>query len=256
MAANEPNIKKWFKEYAEVLQKLHIESPEYIWSGDEMGVQTVLKEEKYLGEVNEPLYSTVSADQGGTSTVLSFINAVGCVCPPLVIHKGQWVQANWSDGMPHFIKLAATSKGYITKHQFHQYGICFVQYLTKIGKLGHTHLLIIDSHKSHVYNLAFFEMREHNIHVMAIPPHASHILQPLDSTPFVQLNWCFFKVFWPAWWESMSVGNIQSGFHKTGIFPMNMGAIPKTKFAPAQDTDSKKIQQFWVTRFHVLIDLL
>ena len=35
MAANEPNIKKWFKEYAEVLEKLHIESPEYIWSGDE-----------------------------------------------------------------------------------------------------------------------------------------------------------------------------------------------------------------------------
>ena len=38
MAANEPNITKWFKEYAKVLQKLHIESPEYIWSGDETGV--------------------------------------------------------------------------------------------------------------------------------------------------------------------------------------------------------------------------
>ena len=180
MAANEPNIEKWFKGYAEVLQKLHIESQEYIWSGDEMGVQTVPKEEKYLGEVNEPLYSTVSADQGETPTVLSFLNAVGCVCPPLVIHKGQWVQANWSNGMPHFIKLAALSKEYITKHQFQQYGIHFVQYLAKIGKLDHTHLLIIDSHKSHMYYLAVFdEMREHNIHVMAIQPHTSHILSPL-----------------------------------------------------------------------------
>ena len=116
IAANEPNIKKWFKEYAEVLQKLHIESPEYIWSGDETGVQTVLKKEKYLGEGNGPLYTTVSADQEETSTVLSFINAVGCVCLLLVIHKGQWVQANWSDGMPHFIKLAAASKGNITKY--------------------------------------------------------------------------------------------------------------------------------------------
>ena len=117
------------------MEKLHIESPEYIWSGDETGVQTVPREELYLGEVNEPLYSTVSADQGETSTVLSFMNAVGRVCPPLVLHKGQRVQANWSDSMPHFIKLAATSKGYITKHQFHQYGIRFVQYLTKIGRL-------------------------------------------------------------------------------------------------------------------------
>ena len=28
MAANKPNIKKWFTDYAEVLQKLKIESPE------------------------------------------------------------------------------------------------------------------------------------------------------------------------------------------------------------------------------------
>ena len=97
---------------------------------------------------------------------------------------------------------------------------------------------------------------------MAIPPHTSHILQLLDSTPFVQFkcNWqakllewnftkgeevlanrFFFEVFWPAWRESMTVGNIQSIFHKTGIFPVNMSAIPKTKFARAQVTDSKKI---------------
>ena len=95
----------------------------------------VPKEKKCLEEVNEPLYSTVTVDQGEMLTVLSFVNAVGCVCPPVVIHKGQRVQANWSDGMPHFVKLAATSKGYITKHQFHQYSICFMQYLAQIGKL-------------------------------------------------------------------------------------------------------------------------
>ena len=75
---------------------------------------------------------------------------------------------------------------------------------------------------------------------MAIPPHTSHILQLLDSTPFVQFkhNWqakllewnftkgakvlanrFFLEVFWPAWRESMTMGNIQSGFCKTGIFP-------------------------------------
>ena len=142
-----------------------------------MGVQTVPKEEKYLEEVNEPLYSTVAANQGEKSTVLSFMNTGGCVCPPIIIHKGQRVQANWSVGMPHFVKLAATSKGYITKNKFHQYSICFVQYLAQIGKLDRTHILIIDSHKSHVYNLPFFEeMRANNIHFMAIPLHTSHIL--------------------------------------------------------------------------------
>ena len=54
------------------------------------------------------------------------------------------------------------------------------------------HILLIDSHKNHVYHLPFFdEMQENNIHVMAIPPHTSHILQALDSTPFAQFkkNW-------------------------------------------------------------------
>ena len=87
------------------------------------------------------------------------------------------------------MKLAATSKGYITKEKFHEYGIRFVKYLSDIGRLDQTHLLIIDSHKSHVYHMAFFdEMRENNIHVMAIPPHTSHILQPLNSTPFAQFK--------------------------------------------------------------------
>ena len=269
MAANEPNIRHWFVEYNQVLKDLNIQSPEYIWSGDETGIQTVPKEERYLGEVNEPLYSQVAVEQGDTSTILSFVNAIGCVCPPTIIHKGQRVQRNWVDGMPANMKLAATSKGYITKEKFHEYGIRFVKYLSDIGRLDQTHLLIIDSHKSHVYNMAFFdEMRENNIHVMAIPPHTSHILQPLDSTPFAQFkrNWQnrlldlnsannakilanshFFEVFLPAWRESMTVAKIQSGFRKTGVFPVDMGAIPKAKYAPSQVTDSKN--SCWLHKF-------
>ena len=184
MVANKPNICKWLAEYAQVLADLKIESPDYIWSGDKTGVQTVPWEEKYLREVNEPLYSQVAADQGETSTVLSFVNVVRCVCPLMVIHRGQYMQANWSERMPSFIKLAATSKCYIKK-----YGTHFIKYSQSIGHLHQNHLLIIDSHKNYVYNLTFFdEMRENNIHVMAIPPHTSHILQPLDSIPFVQFR--------------------------------------------------------------------
>ena len=31
-------------------------------------------------------------------------------------------------------------------------------------------------------------MKANNIHVMAIPPHTSHIIQALDSTPFAQFK--------------------------------------------------------------------
>ena len=109
--------------------------PEQIWSGDETGVQSIPKEDKFLGEVKKPLVNQVPADQGETSTVLTFVNTVGRVCPPMVIHKGQRVQREWATNMPISVRLAATTKGYITKQKFHEYGVCFVKYLALFNLL-------------------------------------------------------------------------------------------------------------------------
>ena len=64
MAANEPNVQKWFVEYKQVLNDLGINSPEQIWSGDETGVQNIPKEEKVIVVKRKPAYQTVDADQG------------------------------------------------------------------------------------------------------------------------------------------------------------------------------------------------
>ena len=120
------------------------------------------------------------------SIVLTFVNTVGRVCPPMVIHKGQHVQRDWPTNIPISVTLAATTKGYITKAKFHQNGVHFIKYLDLFNLLNRLNLLIIDSYKSHVYNVAFYEeMKEHNVHVLAILPHTSHLVQALDSTPFV-----------------------------------------------------------------------
>ena len=61
-----------------------------------------------------------------------------------------------------------------------------------MGLADKKHLLIIDGHKSHLYNLPFYEaMRANNIEFLTIPSHTSHVLQPLDSVPFAQFkrNW-------------------------------------------------------------------
>ena len=273
MAANEPNVHKWFTEYEGVLKDLGINSPEQIWSGDESGVQNVPKEELVIGATGTPAHQTVSGEQGETSTILSFVSGVGKVCPPMVIHHGQCVQQYWMTDAPVRWHVAAMTKGYIMKHKFHEYGIRFVWYLKTHGLLDCPHLLIVDSHKSHVYNVAFFEeMLENNIHVLAIPPHTSHIVQALDSTPFAQFkNWqrllldynCkhhgqvlgkgdFFSLLVPAWRHAMTVSQIQSGFRKMGIYPVNFEAIDKAKFTPSEVTDSKKCFEKSVHYFFAL----
>lgn len=120
-------------------------------------------------------------------------------------------------------------------------------------------VLLLDGHGSHVYNIEFLQMMTaNNVHVFCFPPHTSHLLQPADVSIFKSLksNWTteglkftrdtggkkvgrqhFFNVFTPAWERSISTENIQSGFRKTGIFPFNHQAIPKSAFLPSLTTE-------------------
>ena len=88
MAANEPNVRKWFAEYEQVLCDLHINSQEQICSGDETSVQNVQKEEIVVCIKGKLSYQTVATDQGETSTILTFICGVGRMIPSMVIYKG------------------------------------------------------------------------------------------------------------------------------------------------------------------------
>ena len=261
MGANPTVIGSWFTFLQKVMKAADIVSPDQIWSRDEMGMQNMPKEVKVLGVKNVRTCQQVAAEQGETSTILSFISATGNVVPPMVLHKGTQVQDTWKLKAPGDIKIVATQKGYITKSRFHEYGIHFIKYLKKIGLADRNHLLIVDGHKSHLYNLPFYEaMRSNRIEVLTIPPHTSHLLQPLDLVPFAQFkcNWEtnlrkynsvhsgrplnkieFWKVFCPSWNSAMSVKNIMSGFRKTGIYPLDEKAIPVSSMAPSDVTDKE-----------------
>ena len=260
MGANPTVISNWFGLLKKIMDTCNITAPHQIWSGDETGIQNVPKEVKVLGIKKIRTFQQVSAEQGETSTVLSFVNAAGQVCPPMVIHKGQRVQDTWRMKAPGDMQLAATDRGYITKSRFHHYGVSFIKYLKQEGLANHKNLLIVDGHKSHLYNLPFYEvMRENNIEVLTIPPHTSHVLQPLDSIPFAQFkkHWeknlrrynilhsgrslnkvDFWDVFTPSWNNAMCCKNIMAGFRNTGIYPYNPKAIPPSSMAPSEVTDN------------------
>ena len=248
MGANPTVISNWFELLKKIMDTCNITTLHQIWSGDETGIQNVPKEVKVLGLKKIRTFQQVSMEQGEMSTILSFVNAAGQVCPPMVIHKSQWVQETWRMKALGDMQLAATDRGYITKSRFHHYGVSFIKYLKQEGLANHKNLLIVDGHKSHLYNLPFYEvMRENNVEVLTIPPHTSHVLQPLDSIPFTQFkkHWeknlrrynilhsghslnkvDFWDVFTPSWNNAMCCKNIMAGFRNTGIYPYNPKAIP------------------------------
>ena len=85
--------------------------PEQISSGDEIGVQNIPKKGKVVVVKRKPAYQTVGADQGETSTILTFISGVGNVVPP----RGEQVQEPRTRDVPVGVHVTAMSKGYITK---------------------------------------------------------------------------------------------------------------------------------------------
>ena len=221
MCANPAVINKFFDQYQSDLQRLNITDPNQIWNVDESGCQDVPKEELVVGETGIPASAIVGKEQGETSTVLTFVSADGSCVPPMVIHKGEKIMESWLADKPVGVTLRTSETGWINKPLFLKYATRWVCWLKSWRYLNRPHILLLDAHKSHVYNIRFIKlMEEFNIHVLAIPAHTSHLTQPLDKTPFATLKsaWneyltnylfehagCgmpkmdFFSVFWPAW---------------------------------------------------------
>ena len=133
------------------------------------------------------MFQQVSSEEGETSNILSSVNALGNVVPPMIIHKGQPVQDSWKIVTRYHI--SATTKGYITKLKFHEYGLKFIKYLKDNG-LANQKNLIIDSHKSH-----------NKVH--------------------------FWDLFVSSWNQAMVPKNIIAGFCHTGIYLLTVLPFPK-----------------------------
>jgi hypothetical protein len=108
---------------------------------------------------------------------------------------------------------------------------------TKDRIKGTYRLLILDGHESHCSVQFDQYCKENNIVTLCMPPHSSHILQPLDVGCFSPLKRSygteieklvrlrihhitkleFLPAFHEAFKNAFSVQNIQSGFRATGI---------------------------------------
>ena len=161
-----------------------------------------------------------------------------------------------SNGAKHGTIIRCSEKGYISKELFYEFGQEFVKYLTLKNMFdGRPHVLLMDSHYLHLYNLDFLQlMKDSSIHVFALPPHCSHWMQPLDRGVFKSFkhSWQqemkrytrdtagrklekkdFFLVFNPVWDRSMTTENAQGAFRGSGIFPLDIKAIPDHAYDPS-----------------------
>ena len=191
MAANPVQVEKFFLLLKQWVRQWQIEyKPNNIWNIDKTRISDVPKERRVIGVVGEHALQTV-ADEKGTTTLASFISAGGLHVPPMIIFKAGRVKDAWQEAAPSGYFIHCSKSGFINADLFAEYGDKFINFLKDrhLFSPDEKHLLLLDLHNSHLFNLKFMcLMNEHKIEVCAFPPHCTHVLQPLDDVPYAVLK--------------------------------------------------------------------
>ena len=195
--ANKVLISKFFQELTQWVREWKLEyKPFHIWNVDESGVGDVPNEQQVIGITGVPASQTVAGEKPQNTTVVTYASAGGLCMPPMIIFKAGKVDSSWREAAPSGYAIRSSKNGYINQQLFAEYGELFVRFLKEKHLLGNNQkvLLLLDSHKSHLFNLQFMTyMSSNGVEVCCFPPHCTHLLQPLDDVPFAHFKGCYQK---------------------------------------------------------------
>ena len=236
-------IQAWFDLVANMKAKYGIQDDD-TYNFDETGFM--------MGQITPGAVVTASERRGRPktiqpgnrewATVIQGINATGWTIPPFIILKARHHLSNWyKDGdIPQNWVIGVSENGWTTN----ELGLAWLKHFdehTKKKVVGIYRLLIIDGHESH--NSLDFQKycKDNSIVTICMPPHSSHLLQPLDVGCFAPLKQAygrqveslmrsqishvtkqeFLSCFKLAFDASFTSSNVQGGFRGAGLVPFD-----------------------------------
>ena len=255
---NREVINKYFHDLATLMEELKVESkPWAIWNCDELGKNFEHSPARVIAEKGHSCVSRTSS-RSTNITVLACVNVSGRSMPPMFVVKGKTSRSlhgfRTCDAPPE-------SRWFYQQNGWMDDAIgesWFSEVFLKYCGPERPQLLILDGHASHESLGLLMKAMEENVHILALPPHTTHFLQPLDRSVFGPLNrayneecsvflresplhqiskWTFSNLFRKAWDRAMICSNIMSGFRACGIYPLNRDAIPESAFGPSEPTN-------------------
>ena len=153
-----------------------------------------------------------------------------------------------------FLPYSMSNSGWMETANFQEwFSKVFIPATSDMTKTGPV-VLFFDGHKSHE-SLELIDLaRDHNISLYLLPPHTTHLLQPLDVGVFGTLKSVWSQVLKNFKLESMAAKvdrlifptllrrmwervllpeHLIGGFRGTGIHPFNREAISASKLKPS-----------------------
>ncbi|CEI70977.1 hypothetical protein FVEN_g9660 [Fusarium venenatum] len=236
-------IRNWFRLVKNIIAKYGIRSDD-IWNFDETGFTTGKIEPGIVITSSERRGNPKSVQPGDRewATVIQAINAEGQAIDPFIVVAGEFHLQNWYEesNIPATWVIATTKNGWTDNET----GLDWLKHFNRATtdrSVGAYRLLILDGHESH--RSADFQIycEENNIITLCMPPHSSHLLQPLDVGCFGPLKKAygreieqlikrnvthiektdFFLAFYVAFQATITEKNIKGGFRGAGLAPFD-----------------------------------
>ena len=159
--------------------------PGQIFNCDEIGMPLLHKPPKVVSHVGQKHpYAITSGDKSNIS-ILACSRATSYCIPPMVIFDRKHLQPEMTAGEVPGIFYGLSEKGWMDGELFEEW---FKHHFLVHAPPARPLLLLLDGHVSH-YNLNVLRMAaEEEIIIFCLPPHTTHLLQPLDNGLFASLK--------------------------------------------------------------------
>ena len=175
-------------------------------------------------------------------TVIQGVSSRGWAMPPFIIFAAKNHLSSWYENspLPRDWVISVTENGWTTNEK----GMEWIRHFEKHTgrrRTGRYRLLVVDGHESHHSDDFELFCQEKDIITLCMPPHSSHLLQPLDVGCFGPLKAAYGKqisdymrayrthiskedflpAFYAAFQDAMTESNVQGGFRGAGLHPFD-----------------------------------
>ena len=274
-------IKPWFNYF--YIPEVQAIKPENRYNMDEAGIMEGLGENGLVvGSVEKRSVQKKTPGSRAWTSFLECISATGVSLPPLVMFKGKSVQQQWfpDDLSPlQGWEFTATDNGWTTDKTAVEWLEKIFIPLTQPSRPQEKRLLVLDGHGSHETTDFMYLCFQHNIHLLYLPPHTSHVLQPLDLSVFSSMKRSYRKeigflneltdsspigkqnfliCYQKARKDALTISNIKSGWKASGLWPVSSAKPLMSRLLLENSNQAKtkapEIQSTPYSRSQLLVD--
>jgi DDE superfamily endonuclease/Tc5 transposase DNA-binding domain len=188
-ATSPVDLHAWYSLFRRVLTEYKV-AAENVWNMDESGLAIgCYTHQKVIGSSSSSRIYKKAPQNREWVSIVETVSAAGQYIRCLIIFKGKNIQSSWfrHNQVPDW-QYTCSENGWTSNNIGIQWlkEIFLPETLPKIA--GANRILLLDNHGSHITTEFMWICYQNNIRLVYLPPHSSHVLQPLDLSIFSQIK--------------------------------------------------------------------